>query len=174
MHALRTARLVLDAPREGDIDAIVDACSDPETQRQVPVPSPYTPADAAYFVHSYCPHGELSGRYAVWALRTAPEAPLLGTVEVRRDESAGSASLGCWLRRSARGHGYMREAVRAVAAYALDPGGLACTELRWDCLPDNTRSKRLAEAVGFVFEAGAHRLLPFRGESREALSGVLR
>jgi RimJ/RimL family protein N-acetyltransferase len=176
VHALRTARLVLDAPREDDIDAILDACADPETQRQIPLPSPYTRADAEYFVRSYVPHGEASGRYVVWALRPAtdPGAPLLGTVEVRRDQEPAAASLGCWLRPSARGHGYMREAVRAVVAYALDPQGLACTELRWDCLPDNVRSKRLAEAAGFVFEAGAYRDLPFRGESRQALSGVLR
>ncbi|MDN4615396.1 GNAT family N-acetyltransferase [Leifsonia sp. F6_8S_P_1B] len=174
MHALRTARLILDAPREDDVDAVLDACTDPETQRGVPVPSPYTRADAEYFVRSYCPHGELSGRYLVWALRTAPGEPLLGTVEVRRDQTAGAASLGCWLRPSARGHGYMREAVRVVIGYALDPAGLACTELRWDCLPGNLRSRRLGEAVGFAFDAGEHRTLPFRGESRDTLSGVLR
>lgn len=174
MHALRTARLVLDAPREDDVDAVLDACTDPETQRGVPLPSPYTRADAEYFVRDYCPHGELSGRYRVWALRTAPDAPLLGTVEVRHDETPGSASLGCWLRPSARGNGYMREAVRAVVAYALDPRGLGCAELHWDCLPDNTRSRRLGEAVGFVFDAGERRTLPFRGEPRETLSGVLR
>ena len=77
MTALRTERLVLDAPRESDIDAVFAACSDAVVQQWIPIPSPYTREDAEFFVRSYVPHGAASGRFCVWALRI-DDGPLLG------------------------------------------------------------------------------------------------
>lgn len=164
---------MLDAPRESDIAAVLDACLDPQTQRWVPLPDPYTRANAEFFVRSYCPHGLASGQYTVWAIRPGESEPLLGVVEVRRDEAAGSASLGCWLGPDARGRGLMHEALVAVARHALDPGGLDFARLRWEYLPGNEQSRRLAEGIGFDFtDAMAHRIR-FRGEERDALVGLL-
>ncbi len=89
MQALRTARLVLDTPRETDIPAVLQACSDPELLRWIPLPQPYTLENAEFFVRSYCPHGLASGRFTVWAVRQSDTLPLVGVVEVRRDEAAG-------------------------------------------------------------------------------------
>ncbi|WP_240183775.1 GNAT family N-acetyltransferase [Leifsonia aquatica] len=173
MLTLRTPRLVLDAPRESDIDAVLAACQDAETLRWVPLPDPYTRASAEFFVRSYVPHGVASGQYDVWAIRRTPAAPLVGAVEVRRDEAEGSASLGCWLERGSRGQGVMHEALVAVCVHALDPAGLGFTRLRWEYLPGNDASRRLAEGVGFDFaEAVPHRVR-FHGEERDALVGVL-
>jgi RimJ/RimL family protein N-acetyltransferase len=170
---LRTPRLVLDAPRESDIAAVLAACQDEQTQRWVPLPDPYTLDSAEFFVRSYCPHGLASGQYTVWALRPADTEPLVGVVEVRRDEQPGSASLGCWLEPASRGQGVMHEALVAVAAHALDPDGLGFAQLRWEYLPGNDESRRLAEGVGFDFrDAEEHRVL-FHGEERAALVGVL-
>lgn len=170
---LRTPRLVLDAPRESDIPAVLAACQDERTQQWVPLPSPYTRESAEFFVRSYCPHGLASRQYTVWALRPSPVAPLLGVVEVRRDERRGSASLGCWLEPGSRGQGLMREALLAVTAHALDPDGLGFERLRWEYLPGNEESRRLAEGVGFDFADAEAHLVPFRGEERTALVGVL-
>lgn len=173
MLTLRTPRLVLDAPRESDIPAVLAACQDERTQRWVPLPNPYTRESAEFFVRSYCPHGLASRQYTVWALRREPIAPLVGVAEVRRDEHAGSASLGCWLEPGSRGQGLMHEALGAVVAHALDPDGLGFERLRWEYLPGNEESRRLAEGVGFAFEdAEPHRVL-FHGEERTALVGVL-
>ena len=174
MLTLRTARLVLDAPRESDIPAVLAACQDPRTQRWVPLPAPYTRENAEFFVRSYCPHGEASGRYRVWALRTDPTAPLIGVVELRRDEAPCSASVGCWLDPAARGSGYMREALEAVAAYAFDPEGLGLERLRWEYLPGNDESRRLAESIGFAFDPADRREVSFRGEAHVAQVGFLR
>ena len=114
MLTLRTPRFVLDAPREGDVPAVLAACQDEQIQRWVPLPHPYTLASAEFFVRSYCPHGLASGQFAVWAIRPAEDAPLLGVVEVRRDEAAGSASLGCWLEPGSRGRGVMHEALLEI------------------------------------------------------------
>ncbi|MFE4952022.1 GNAT family N-acetyltransferase [Leifsonia sp. NPDC056665] len=174
MQALRTARLVLDKPREGDIPAVLEACSDPELLRWVPLPEPYTIENAEFFVCSYCPHGLASGRFTVWAIREGDTAPLLGAVEVRRDEAEGAASLGCWLTPSARRRGVMTEALSAVCAHALASDGLGFDRLHWEYLPGNEASRRLAERVGFDFSQAAPHTVDFRGEQREALTGVLR
>ncbi len=174
VQALRTARLVLDAPRESDIPAVLEACRDPELLRWVPLPEPYTIENAEFFVRSYCPHGLASGRFTVWAIREGAAAPLVGAVEVRRDEAAGSASLGCWLTPSARRRGVMTEALTAVCDYALSPDGFGLDRLRWEYLPGNEASRRLADAVGFDFSGARPGTVDFRGEQRAALTGVLR
>ncbi|GIT81706.1 N-acetyltransferase [Leifsonia sp. LS1] len=173
MLTLRTPRLVLDAPRESDIPAVLAACQDEDTSRWVPLPQPYTRASAEFFVRSYCPHGLASGQYTVWAIRPGETAPLLGVVEVRRDEKAGSASLGCWLEPGSRGRGVMREALTAVCAYALATDGLGFERLRWECLVGNEVSRRLASSVGFRFDEGAVHRVRFHDEDRDALVGEL-
>ncbi|HEV7813185.1 MAG TPA: GNAT family N-acetyltransferase, partial [Leifsonia sp.] len=69
MTTLRTERLVLDTPRESDVDAVFQACQDPEIRRWVPLPDPYTRESAEFFVRSYVAHGSASGSYTVWAIR---------------------------------------------------------------------------------------------------------
>lgn len=165
---------MLDTPRETDIPAVLEACSDPETLRWIPLPEPYTRESAEFFVRSYAPHGLASGRFTVWAIRESVTGPLIGAVEVRRDEAAGSASLGCWLTPSARRRGVMTEALNAVCAHALDPQGLGLEQLRWEYLPGNEASRRLADDVGFDFAGVQPHLVDFRGEQRQALAGVLR
>ncbi|KRC51128.1 hypothetical protein ASE16_09365 [Leifsonia sp. Root227] len=172
MTVLRTERLVLDAPRESDIDAVYAACQDQVIQQWIPLASPYTHENAEFFVRSYVPHGAASGRFTVWAYRIG-DGGLLGVIEVRKDEAAGSASVGCWQVPDARGHGYMREALSRVVAHALDPEGMGFSRLRWEYLVGNERSKRLAMDVGFVFDQASAHTVDFRGESRGAVVGVL-
>ena len=170
MTALRTERLILDAPGESDIDAVQSACQDAELQRWVPVPAPYTRADAEFFVRDYVPHGAVSGGFTVWAIRLDHE-PLLGVVEVRKDETHGSASIGCWLAPTARGHGYMHEAHERILPFALDPDGLGFTRLRWESVSGNDASMKLAQDLGFRFDPDSAHPVPFRGETRTAVSG---
>lgn len=174
MQALTTTRLVLDAPRESDIPAVFEACQDPEIVRWIPLPDPYTLESAEFFVRSYCPHGLASGRFIVRALRESSDGPLLGVIEVRRDEAPRSATVGCWVTPGARRKGLGTEALAAVCADALDPQGLGFERLRWECLPDNEASRALADAAGFDFRDAQPHLVVFHGEEREALTGVLR
>lgn len=170
---LTTPRLVLDVPTDDDIPDVLEACQDVETQRWVPLPSPYTRESAEFFVRSYCPHGLASRRYTVWAVHARGGGRLLGALEVRKDERAGSASLGCWSGPWARGQGYMREALGAVARYALDPDGLGFDRLNWEYVPGNESSRRLAEAAGFAFGDGMRTVVSLHGETREARVGRL-
>ena len=171
---LATARLVLDMPTEADIPDVVEACQDAQTQAWVPLPSPYTRESAEFFVRSYCPHGIASRRYTVWALHPRDGGRLLGALEVRRDDHAGSASLGCWSGPWARGQGFMHEALVAVTRYALDPDGLDFERLHWEYLPGNEASGRLARSAGFSFDDGIRTIVELHGEPREARVGTLR
>jgi len=47
---LRTERLLLRAPSPSDVEAITAACQDPEIQRRIPIPVPYTRSDAERYV----------------------------------------------------------------------------------------------------------------------------
>jgi RimJ/RimL family protein N-acetyltransferase len=170
---LVTERLVLDAPTENDIPDVLEACQDAETQRWVPLASPYTREVAEFFVNSYCPHGLASRRYTVWAVRPIDGGRMVGVVEVRRDDQAGSASVGCWSGPWGRGHGYMREALEALTRHALDPEGLGYEQLRWEYVPGNDASRRLAEAAGFAFGADTT-TVTLHGRAREARVGTLR
>lgn len=171
---LVTRRLVLDQPVEADIPDVLDACQDAETRAWVPLPLPYTRESAEFFVRSYCPHGLASRRYTVWALHLATGGRMLGALEVRRDDRAGSASLGCWSGPWARGRGYMREALVAVTRHALDPDGLGFERLNWEYVPGNESSRRLADAAGFSFAEGIRTVVELHGERREARVGTLR
>ncbi|MGI9146282.1 MAG: GNAT family N-acetyltransferase [Chloroflexota bacterium] len=58
--------------------------------------------------------------------------------------------LGYWLRRSAEGHGYMREAVGLMSRLAFDQLGARRIEARVN--PRNLRSRRVLEALGWECE----------------------
>jgi RimJ/RimL family protein N-acetyltransferase len=172
--ALVSERLVLDAPRESDISTLFELCQDPAIQRWVPIPSPYSRADAEFFVRSYVPHGELSRTYATWVIRSAEGAPLMGSIELRIDATPGSASLGCWLGADARGHGTMTAALNSVIDHAFAADGLGLEQIRWECLNGNAPSARLAKRLGFGFDADSERMLAFRNEMRPGWLAVLR
>jgi len=172
MIALRSDRLVLDAPRDSDIAAVFDACQDPEIRRWIPLPDPYTIESAEFFVRSYCPHGLASDAFTVWAIRTGDDLPLLGVIEVRKDEAPGSASIGCWLARGARGSGVMHEGLGLVISNVLTGERPGLDRLRWETLADNGVSRRVAESVGFAFDGEEHEV-DFRGERRSAVVGTL-
>lgn len=64
--------------------------------------------------------------------------------------SVPSAEIGYWLRDSAVGHGYVEEAVRLQLDFAFDHLGLNRVGLT--CDPENVRSRRIPEAIGFTLE----------------------
>ncbi len=71
-----------------------------------------------------------------------------------RDWEIRYFEIGYWLRKSATGRGYMREAVAVMTRLAFDTLGANRVMIRCDAR--NERSRRVAEGCGFVFE-GCHR-----------------
>lgn len=148
---LTTDRLVLSAPEASDIDAIYEACQDPDVQYYTSIPSPYTREDSVSFVRMVAEWWE-QGSCCTWALRS--ESGLAGVVGLDsiRDRAA---ELGFWLAPGARGRGYMTEAARAVIDFAFGP--MRLERVQWRAVVGNHRSARVAQKLGFQFE-GTQRL----------------
>ncbi len=144
---LRDGDLALRPKRPGDIDAVTEACQDPEIQRWTFVPSPYTRADAeAFFAKSA--EEQAAGAAAHW-LAVDEDGALLGSFSVMElDREPGYGEIGYWVTAAARGRGVATRGVRLLTGWALGELGLTTLEV----LPhkDNAPSRRVAEKAGYA------------------------
>ena len=76
-----------------------------------------------------------------------------------------SGQLGYWLDRAVAGRGLASLAVALVADHAFGPGGLH--RLQADIRPENLRSQRLVERLGFRREGLLRRYLDIDGDWRD-------
>ncbi len=76
----------------------------------------------------------------------------------RMDWGLRTFEVGYWLRRTAEGHGFMREAVRLLTRLAFETLGANRVEIRMD--PRNGRSPKVAEGLGYVLEGQLRRCAP--------------
>jgi RimJ/RimL family protein N-acetyltransferase len=133
----------------GDVAATEVACNDEEIQRWLPLPFPYTRADA----RAWCLRISHSLRTTGDGLHTAvttAAGDLIGTVGLKRtDWSARCTEIGYWTAPPHRGRGYQVRAARALARWALD-GWMERVELR--AATSNAASRRVADRAGFTFE----------------------
>jgi RimJ/RimL family protein N-acetyltransferase len=163
--SLATERLVLDQPGAGDVDTIADYCTDPLFERYLTTPWPYRREHAVGFVVSHVPDGWASGSEFTWAIRV--DGAFAGVIGVR----AARSDVGFWLGAPFRGHGYMAEALSAVATAWFSAGH---ESLRWECLVGNVASAATARAAGFAYVGEAPADVPARDGSRPpAWHGIL-
>jgi RimJ/RimL family protein N-acetyltransferase len=153
---IRTERLVLRRPRQGDLSAVVEACQDADIPRFIPhVPAPYGVAEGRSFLEAV----ERAWRESderTFAI-CAEDDVLIGAVTVRLREDG---TVGYWLAASARGRGLMTEAVAAVIRWAREEHGIR--RLRLWTHPDNLPSQAVAERAGFVRIGLGEHVPPFR------------
>jgi RimJ/RimL family protein N-acetyltransferase len=143
---LRTSRLVLDQPGRDDIDLVTEYCQDPVFEAFMTLPWPYHRGDAEYFVEEFVPDGWARDIEYTWAIRTGGD--FLGVIGVR----VATGMVGFWLGAPHRGHGYMPEALNAVADWMFARGA---EQLRWECVVGNTASASVARQVGFTYTGRA-------------------
>lgn len=138
---LRDGELLLRPLGLGDLDAVVEACGDPEIPRfTLLVPSPYTEQDGLEFlthVEQQWRHGGAERTFAITA-----GGEFLGVVGIGLE----SGVLGYWLKRDARRRGWTTRAVIAVVDWARAQG---LTEFSLTTHPDNVASQRVALKAGF-------------------------
>lgn len=148
---LRTERLILRAPSMTDVEAITAACQDPEIQRRVPIPVPYTPTEAEGYVTAYSDSGWASGKRCTWAITIADV--FAGAISL---DGIGSdqATIGYWMAALFRGRGLLTEAAQAVVEFGFNsaPEGLGLVRIEWHAYAGNVASARVARRVGFNFE----------------------
>jgi RimJ/RimL family protein N-acetyltransferase len=138
---LSDGALVLRPWSEGDVDAIVAGCNDPEVARWIPlIPRPYTEADALAFIR-----GEVLPEQEKLAIELGGR--VVGSIGMSLNSHGYRGHIGYWVAAPARGRGVCTRALRVLCAWALDERGLQRLELITD--PENVASQRCAEKVGF-------------------------
>jgi len=146
---LTTDRLRLRPFTPDDVDAVYEACQDPAIQRWTQVPSPYTREDAVFFVTRLVPDGWRDDTEYTFAVEPREGGPLIAATGVH-PRGPGIREIGFWTAREHRGHGYMTEAVGALAHWAFT--ALQVHRLLWRAEVGNTASRAVAERAGFRME----------------------
>lgn len=169
---LTTERLELRAPAASDVEAITDACQDPEIPRWTTVPSPYTREDAEAFVELVAGWWA-NGSQAVWGVYADGElAGVVGLHHITEAVGGAHTELGYWMAAHARGRGYLVEAARAVVDWAFTERGVA--RLSWRAVVGNIPSARAARALGFRYEGMQRQVLTSpRGRDDGWVAGLL-
>jgi RimJ/RimL family protein N-acetyltransferase len=131
---------------------VVAAASDPETQRWLPLPRPYSADDARWFIHTFAAEQQRSGDGLVRAVEVAGR--LVGAIDLKKtDWRARTTEVGYWAAPWARGEGHTTRAVRLLATWALTDQGLERVELL--AATGNEASSRVAAKAGFQREGVA-------------------
>jgi len=142
---LRGEGIVLREWTADDVDAVLDACRDPEISRWIPfVPSPYTREDAETYLRLCIGSGDERHPFAVVEADTDV---LLGSIDMRLNSQLYRGHIGYWVAATARGRGVCTQALRLLSRWGFEKLGLQRLELITD--PDNLASQRVAEKVGY-------------------------
>jgi RimJ/RimL family protein N-acetyltransferase len=148
--------ITLRPPEPGDVDAIYEACQDPEIQRWTGVPSPYRREHATGYLERVAAERESGKSFAFLAVDE--HGTLLGNFSVMElDQAPGYGELGYWVAKEARGKGVATRAVKLLRDYAINELGLELIELIIH--EGNTLSQRVAERTGFL-DTGELRIAP--------------
>lgn len=154
MIELKTARLLLRAHREQDIEPTVAMFSDELSQRWLTAPQPYTLEDARRWCTDTAHLLRGMGDGINWAITDAATGGYVGGIGVKgTDWLRRSTEIGYGVAPWARGHGYAAEATRAVAEWILSEQSFNRVELF--AATGNLASQRVAEKAGFVREGVA-------------------
>lgn len=131
--------------RGSDSARLLEACQDPEIARWVSIPQPYTLTDAEAFIEETLATWR-DGSAAAFAIVAADTDDLLGAVS-RFGPDGHHATIGCWVRREARGKGIGTRSLRAVADWTF--ATTAVIRLDAYIIVGNTASERMTERAGF-------------------------
>jgi RimJ/RimL family protein N-acetyltransferase len=161
-EVVRTERLVLRPFRPADAAAVFAGCQDPDVQRWIPVPVPYTRADAAHFVGVTGPEGRAAGTSMTVAIEA--DGHLVGSSGVHRiGQHPLGPEIGYWIAPGARGRGYAVETAHALAEWAL---GLGAPRVYLVADVANAASRAVALRAGFSLEGVLRSYLEDRDGSR--------
>jgi RimJ/RimL family protein N-acetyltransferase len=140
--------VALRPPGPADVDAITEACQDPEIPRWTRVPKPYTRDHAVEFVERSVRTWK-RGTDAPFVIIDAPTGELLGAIGVHRlDGEDDGPEVGYWLKREVRRRGVATLALNLVTEWACQELGV---RLRLQADVRNLASRRVAEKARFRY-----------------------
>ena len=156
-------RLMSDA----DVDAVTAACQDPAIGRYTTIPVPYEERHARQWLIA-SKAGIVGGTEIATLAVGAEDGELLGSVGIHGiDPASGRCSAGYWVAPKVRRRGVASRALRLLARFAFETGGLSRIELWVE--PENAASRAVAQAVGFRCEGLLRSFMPIRGSRRDML-----
>lgn len=140
--------------RGSDAPLISNACNDPDTQRWLPLPSPYTLKDAMWYIEEFAKKAQTSGNGIVFAIEAKNN--FVGCIDVKRAEWLNrDCEIGYWTAPEQRGYGYMTRALDVLSKWVLSEQGFCRVEVR--AAVENLASQRVAEKAGFTREGIARK-----------------
>lgn len=172
---LSTSRLLLRPLEERDVDAVTEACRDPEILRWIPLPEPYERVHAEQFVLGVSALGWRDDTMYNFGVFTKDTGALVGSMGLVRMELLRAperqAELGFWTAKEQRGRGYTVESGRAVTEWAFS--ALGVERLEWVAQVGNEGSLSVARRLGFVEEGVQRARIVHRGTRRDARIAAL-
>ena len=148
-----TERLILRAYVESDADAIIEAIDESRaelTAWMAWAPAMRTVGDARRFVRHSEDARVAGDDFGLGIFLRKSGRYLGGTGFHRPNWAVPSIEIGYWMRTSAVGKGYVREAVKGLTRVGF--GQLGLKRMAITCASTNDRSRRVAEAVGYQLE----------------------
>jgi RimJ/RimL family protein N-acetyltransferase len=161
-EVIRTERLVLRPFRADDVEAVVAGCQDPDIQRWINIPVPYTREHARAYVAVDSPAERWAGTGTNLAIEV--DGQVVGSTGVHRiGEHPMGPEIGYWIAPEARGQGYAAEATHALAQWAL---GLGAHRVHLVADVRNAGSQAVALRAGFAQEVVLRSYIAYRDGSR--------
>ncbi|MEU4569399.1 GNAT family N-acetyltransferase [Micromonospora sp. NPDC023956] len=150
--------------RDDDVADLVAGCDDPLVRQFLDgLPSPYTEADARWWVGEGAPAVWANGGMA-YAVADPDSDRFLGAVGVDRlVPMRRQAEIGYWVAPWARGRGVATAATRALTGHAFASG---LVRLELFTREENVASQRVALAAGYRHEGVRRAASPQRGGGR--------
>jgi RimJ/RimL family protein N-acetyltransferase len=142
---VETARLVLRAFREDDLDAFAAMSADPQVMRYIGPGETVDRNGSWRSMAGFNGHWSLRG-FGMWAIERKSDRAFIGRAGLHRPPYWPDLEAGWTLARDAWGQGFAREGAAAVLAFARGrlPGQRLVSYIR----PGNDRSVRVALALG--------------------------
>jgi ribosomal-protein-serine acetyltransferase len=157
MRKLSTADAELFARHvAGDLDHLGEHLPWPELTK--------TPEGAADWLGKYDRRED--GRLVVGGAFSGDEL-LGGALLLQYDERYATVELGVWIVSKAEGRGVATAACGALIELAHRE--LRAERIEWQAAPENVRSRRLAEKLGFQFEGRLRSTYEYRGERHDTV-----
>jgi RimJ/RimL family protein N-acetyltransferase len=144
-------RLTIRPWRPADAQQVYEGAQDPMMKEFLPIPDPYTRADADAFVTVIGPGDPISGIGISGAVIETATGRVVGGANLRLPHAGRAhAEIGYSIYPWGRGHGYAAETARTYARWAFEHQ-VGRIEIR--CSVRNLASAKSAMAAGFRFES---------------------
>jgi RimJ/RimL family protein N-acetyltransferase len=140
--------LLLRPFRLDDVDAVTEACQDPEIPRWTAmIPSPYTAAHARSWINTH-DHLRAAMEGFPFAVVEQPSDRLLGSIGLQQVRPGGTCEVGYWVAPWGRNRGVATRALQLITDWAFTQVDVRTIDLV--TMIGNVASERVAQKAGYV------------------------